>query len=233
VITQVATLMTTTYDGFNDVHLTEKLQERHALPISRATVRRLRVALGRPPLWGALQDRLSVAAGGGGRNRRGGVAAYLTTSRQERRGLIVRFGHHLATVRGADRHPDATVVLVADTAELPEGGNLVAIPHLVASTTETGIKDAVVWEWASPAILDAWRPGRCFDLATWQTRVGRLVRLKGALRRGAVDPVRHDELLGRLEGRYLSFRFVVENEELVAAAIDDFDLVDQADPPRP
>jgi hypothetical protein len=46
--TQVATLMTTTYDGFNDAHLTEKLQEQHALPVSRATVRRVRVALGRP-----------------------------------------------------------------------------------------------------------------------------------------------------------------------------------------
>src|SRR5687767_9725510 len=46
---QVITLMTTTYDGFNDAHLTEKLQERHAVPISRATVRRLRIALGRPP----------------------------------------------------------------------------------------------------------------------------------------------------------------------------------------
>src|SRR5262249_24582522 len=39
---------TTRYEGFNDVHLTEKLQERHALPISRASVRRLRLALGRP-----------------------------------------------------------------------------------------------------------------------------------------------------------------------------------------
>jgi hypothetical protein len=45
---QVVTLMTTTYDGFNDAHLTEKLQEAHALPISRATVRRIRLALGRP-----------------------------------------------------------------------------------------------------------------------------------------------------------------------------------------
>jgi hypothetical protein len=44
---QVVGLMTTTYAGFNDAHLTEKLQERHALPISRATVRRLRLALGR------------------------------------------------------------------------------------------------------------------------------------------------------------------------------------------
>jgi len=43
----VVQLMTTTYAGFNDVHLTEKLQELHALPVSRATVRRLRVALGR------------------------------------------------------------------------------------------------------------------------------------------------------------------------------------------
>ncbi len=45
---QVVVLMTTTYDGFNDAHLTEKLQERHALPVSRATVRRIRLALGRP-----------------------------------------------------------------------------------------------------------------------------------------------------------------------------------------
>ena len=46
---QVVTLMTTTYAGFNDVHLTEKLQQVHALPVSRATVRRIRVALGQPP----------------------------------------------------------------------------------------------------------------------------------------------------------------------------------------
>ena len=46
---QVITLMTTTYAGFNDVHLTEKLRQDHALPVSRATVRRIRRALGRPP----------------------------------------------------------------------------------------------------------------------------------------------------------------------------------------
>jgi transposase len=46
---QVVTLMTTTYTGFNDVHLTEKLQQQHGLPVSRATVRRVRRALGRPP----------------------------------------------------------------------------------------------------------------------------------------------------------------------------------------
>lgn len=46
---QIVTLMTTTYAGFNDVHLTEKLQQVHALPVSRATVRRIRLALGRPP----------------------------------------------------------------------------------------------------------------------------------------------------------------------------------------
>ena len=40
--------MTTVYEGFNDVHVTEKLQEQHALPISRSSVRRLRVTLGRP-----------------------------------------------------------------------------------------------------------------------------------------------------------------------------------------
>jgi hypothetical protein len=46
---QVVTLMTTTYVGFNDVHLSEKLHQLHALPLSRSTVRRIRLALGHPP----------------------------------------------------------------------------------------------------------------------------------------------------------------------------------------
>jgi len=45
---QAATLLQTTYAGFNDVHLTEKLRELHELPISRPSVRRLRQALGIP-----------------------------------------------------------------------------------------------------------------------------------------------------------------------------------------
>src|SRR4029453_69504 len=46
---QVVQLMTTTYAGFNDVHLTEKLQQVHALPVRGAPVRRIRLALGRAP----------------------------------------------------------------------------------------------------------------------------------------------------------------------------------------
>src|SRR5947208_432793 len=45
---QIAKLMTTTYVGFNDVHLTEKLREVHGLEVCRESVRRLRLALGRP-----------------------------------------------------------------------------------------------------------------------------------------------------------------------------------------
>jgi hypothetical protein len=45
---QVATLLRTTYAGFNDVHLTEKLQELHRLPLSRVSVHRIRRALGLP-----------------------------------------------------------------------------------------------------------------------------------------------------------------------------------------
>ena len=44
----IETLMTTTYDRFNDVHLTEKLREVHGLAVSRASVRRIRLALRRP-----------------------------------------------------------------------------------------------------------------------------------------------------------------------------------------
>ncbi len=45
---QVTHLLQTTYAGFNDCHLTEKLQEVHRLPLSRASVRRIRQALGLP-----------------------------------------------------------------------------------------------------------------------------------------------------------------------------------------
>src|SRR6266852_2609155 len=45
---QIAGLMTTTYAGFNDVHLTEKLREVHQLVVSRSAVRQVRLALGRP-----------------------------------------------------------------------------------------------------------------------------------------------------------------------------------------
>jgi transposase len=46
--TQIAVLMTTTYAGFNDVHLTEKLREVHGLAVCRESVRRIRLRLGRP-----------------------------------------------------------------------------------------------------------------------------------------------------------------------------------------
>lgn len=44
----IAELMTTTYTGFNDVHLTEKLREVHGLEVCRESVRRIRLGLGRP-----------------------------------------------------------------------------------------------------------------------------------------------------------------------------------------
>src|SRR5713226_8839537 len=48
VCAKITALMTTTYAGFNDVHLTEKLCEVHGLEVCRESVRRLRLALGRP-----------------------------------------------------------------------------------------------------------------------------------------------------------------------------------------
>jgi hypothetical protein len=45
---QISELMMTTYRDFNDVHLTEKLQEVEGLDVCRESVRRIRLALGRP-----------------------------------------------------------------------------------------------------------------------------------------------------------------------------------------
>lgn len=50
---QVQTLLQERYAGFNDTHVTEKLQELHGLTISRESVRRLRAALG----WTAVHRR--------------------------------------------------------------------------------------------------------------------------------------------------------------------------------
>ncbi len=44
---QVEDLIARAYPGLNDIHLTEKLQEEHHRAISRASVRRIRRALGR------------------------------------------------------------------------------------------------------------------------------------------------------------------------------------------
>lgn len=44
----IGKLMLTTYAGFNDVHLTEKLREVHGLAVCRESVRRIRLRLGRP-----------------------------------------------------------------------------------------------------------------------------------------------------------------------------------------
>jgi transposase len=45
---RVVALMTSVYTGLNDHHLTEKLRERESLPVSRSSVRRLRLELGHP-----------------------------------------------------------------------------------------------------------------------------------------------------------------------------------------
>jgi transposase len=45
---RVANLMQTAYDGLNDSHLTEKLREVEGLTLCRESVRRIRLALGRP-----------------------------------------------------------------------------------------------------------------------------------------------------------------------------------------
>jgi hypothetical protein len=65
---QVQALLQDRYAGFNDTHLTEKLREVHALPISRESVRRLRRALGwpavhrhRPPQHRARRPREAAA----------------------------------------------------------------------------------------------------------------------------------------------------------------------------
>jgi len=61
---RILELAKTTYADYNDTHLTEKLAEKHAIQVSRSTVRRLRRAIGqgsprkkRPPRHRSRRDR--------------------------------------------------------------------------------------------------------------------------------------------------------------------------------
>ena len=61
---EILALARTTYEDYNDVQFTEKLEEKHGIRVSRSTVRRLRRSIGqgsprkrRPPLHRSRRDR--------------------------------------------------------------------------------------------------------------------------------------------------------------------------------
>jgi len=145
-------------------------------------------------------------------------AIYHCDADQETRSLALLFADHLASVRMSD-----SCVVTALAPHVPLLPNRVVIPHLVGIREDPGIRDAVIWEWAAPAVLAQWTEGRAFDPHPWQERTDHLMRLRRVIRRGEPLAARHAELLRQLAGRYLSFKFVAQHESLVLAAIHDLD----------
>jgi len=145
-------------------------------------------------------------------------AVFAGAADQEARCRALLFADHLASLR-MSRSPIVTA-LAPDPALLPDR---VVIPHLVGVRDGFGIGDAVVWEWAPPAVLTQWSGGRAFDPAPWRERTEHLLGLRRAIRGGDPLAAHHPELLRRLTGRYLSFKFVAQHEALVLAAIHDLE----------
>src|SRR5262249_32746000 len=141
-------------------------------------------------------------------------AVYEGDGDQEMRCLALVFANYLASIRMSD---GCIVTAIAPGGSLLP--NRVVIPHLVGIRHDSGIRDAVIWEWASPTVLAQWTEGRAFDPRFWRERIDNLIMLRRAIRRGEPLAARHAELLRQLTGRYLSFKFVAQHESLVLEAI--------------
>lgn len=152
-------------------------------------------------------------------------AVYHDRTGSDLRRLILVFGHYLATIRGA-----GTFVITVDTPRAPVLEDRIVIPHFVGVRQGLLIQDAVVWEWAAPALLAQWTGDRAFDTHAWQTRVDGLIALRRVFREGGLAPTRHRALLLALRGRYLSFKFVAQHQALVLKALDDLSKAQALDP---
>ncbi len=99
---------------------------------------------------------------------------------------------------------------------------LIIFPHLMVASLNGSLVDRIVWEAMKPDTFYRLTGRASFDLARWRDRLGILTSIKRVLREGR-GRERWPSELRRLEetlrGRYLSFRFALEREEIVDAAI--------------
>lgn len=134
---------------------------------------------------------------------------------RELTGLALGFSAYLALRRGADRG----AFPVSPTPVGTLGG--LWVPHFLAVPTgpATTVRDLVLWELVSPARLHGLFSTNPDAVDFWQRRVGQLCALRAALRTPVLAPQLRRLRAALGSTRYLSFRFVAEQPELVCAAL--------------
>ena len=140
----------------------------------------------------------------------------------ERVSLQLAFGSHLREVRaralGGDPGPPAVLDREPEPEVLP---HTTPFPHLALLSTAEGIRDVVLWEAIDRALLVRLIGRDEFDLDYWRSRFGGLVALKSALRHEGERGERLRRLEHALGDRYLSFRFVLQNEDLLRSVVEE------------
>jgi len=139
----------------------------------------------------------------------------------ERASFQLAFGAHLRRVRARALGDDPGAPAVLDREPPPDVlPQTTPFPHLAVLSAVEGMRDIVLWEAIDRTLLVRLIGSDEFDLDYWRNRLGRLVELKAALRREGErgEPMRRLE--HALGGRYLSFRFVLQNEDLLRDIVD-------------
>ncbi|MHC3393900.1 hypothetical protein ACLQ2E_31225 [Streptomyces lavendulocolor] len=121
--------------------------------------------------------------------------------------LSALFAEHLTDLRTG--YP-GTVTTLGHRGAAP---GTTAVPHFLAVRVGDALVDVVVWEEMRPDQLRAWLPAadaraRVPQLAA---RIPRLVRIRQALRAGTFTPSGPTGAALSTDGRYPSFRFLVEH----------------------
>jgi hypothetical protein len=126
--------------------------------------------------------------------------------------LQLSFSLHLRRVRASVGDPlNGAIANRRFTA--PPG--FICLPHLVVYVRGRSVLDVVVWELAHERLIEHWG-GSLGAVEFWSNRPEWLVKLKRKVRQNALgSSMTEQELRRNLQNRYLSFRFVVENDVLL------------------
>lgn len=136
----------------------------------------------------------------------------------ERGSLQLAFGRHLSQTRNTTAGTAQQPPILLDGEPDLDGTHLIAFPHLVVVADAMWVTDRILWEAMEPAVLERLVGRASFDLEYWRKRLGSLITLKAALREGSVRAATSPamrSLCRALTDRYLSFRFVLQHEDLL------------------
>lgn len=152
-----------------------------------------------------------------------GVAALtLTTGKVDTdTRLAAALATHLRRLRSTPQSDVGPIVTTAAPGEAPMVAGLTKILHFATLHAARGLVDRAVWEWITPAAAATWFSGPLPDVTHLHHHVDVLLQLRRAARERQL-PATSDgaEAAARLQGRYWSGRWLLENHLLVGRLVN-------------